>query len=312
MDTNNVRMHLFPIQNVSPIFTPQKQFIDRFGNANAYYPMNPSLYIAEDGQVTILVRRVNYRKFQDKQFILYEPKSISSYVILRGRMPEDGSPICSSSMTCEELGSLWPAKYPSYPTYWLGMEDIRFCNQSTLLLTAPEKNPSGQPCIFLGTLDATHVHSITRCEPSSIEKNWMPYTEQNGSMKIIYNVNPFQIKDLTTDTKATIPLSNELTKELEGYHGSTNGIPYKGCETWRLFLIHVNKERTYHKWLLYNPETTEVHVSKSFVFFEYSAIEFPCSLCEYNGVLYVSLGVNDDSAYIVAINPTSINSWFSL
>jgi len=298
-------MNLFPIVSANPIYVPQKQFVDRFGNANAYVAMNPSLYIDQEGQITLLVRRVNYRKFQDKQFILYEPKSISSYVVLKGSMLDTNIP---NTMTCDELKSIWSADQPSYTTYWLGMEDIRFCcNPTTLLLTVPEKNPSGQPCIFQGLLQGSTVKSIIRCEPSRIEKNWMPYMESDGSTKVIYSVVPFQIKTIHTDETTTIALSEELTQTLEGYHGSTNGICYK--DTWRLFLIHINKERTYHKWLLYNPETKTVRASKEFVFFQYSSIEFPCSLCEYKDTLYVSLGINDDCAQILTLKKSDVDTW---
>jgi hypothetical protein len=207
-------------------------------------------------------------------------------------------------MTAEDLSWSWSADYPSYPTYWLGMEDIRFCDASTILLTVPEKNPSGNPCIFRGTLEGSQIHSITRCNPSHVEKNWMPFTTVEGISKVIYSVQPFQIKDILTDSKELIPFN---TPDLEGYHGSTNGIVFE--DTWRLFLIHTNKERSYHRWFLYNPDTMEVRYSKPFIFFQYSYIEFPCSLCEYNGTIYISLGVNDDKAYILTVEKAEISSW---
>ncbi len=235
--------------------------------------------------------------------MLYESQSISSYVVLRGKMP-----LCTSTMTAKELTCKWPDEYHSYPTFWLGMEDIRFCDESTVLLTVPEKNPSGNPCIFRGILKGSCIEDIIRCEPSKVEKNWMPYMDSSGSTQVIYSVKPFQRKDVVHDTKETIPLSSSLEKDLEGYHGSTNGIVYN-CD-WRLFLIHVNKERSYHKWLLFNPTTKEIRTSKSFVFFQYSYIEFPCSLCEYNGKLYISLGLNDDKAVILTVEKKDVDSSF--
>jgi hypothetical protein len=204
-------------------------------------------------------------------------------------------------MTAKSLTVNW--SIPSYPTYWLGIEDIRFCNESTILFACPEKNPSGNPCMFRGILEESSVHSIVRCEPSVVEKNWMPFT-YNTESSVIYTVSPFQIKSILTDTKTVISLPDTL--ELNGYHGSTNGIPYK--DNSRLFLIHINKERTFHKWLLFYPETNQIQCSKPFVFFQYSYIEFPCSLCEYNGMLYVSLGVNDDKAYILTIEKDDVNN----
>jgi hypothetical protein len=88
--------------------------------------------------------------------------------------------------------------------------------------------------------------------------------------------------------------------ELEGYHGSTNGIVYMG--DYRLFLVHVNRERTYHRWLLFHPSKKTVEVSDEFVFFQHSYIEFPLSLCDHGETLYVSLGVNDEAGYILEID----------
>jgi len=295
-------MDMFPISCCTPILTPQTQFQDRFGQPNAFIEMNPSLYISPDGEITVLVRRINYRKFKDRQFVLYEPKSISSYMILRGTMPAKDQPL---SVSCTSLECLWST--PSYPTYWLGIEDVRFCDKNTILFACPEKNPSGQPCIFRGTLEGSKLHSIVRCEPSSVEKNWMPY-ELNGTYSVVYSLNPFQIKDLLTDIRTTVPMHESIAKGLDGYHGSTNGIVYKN--DWRLFLIHRNKETTTHRWLLYNPVSSEIQYSRPFVFFQYSYIEFPCSLCEYNGMFYVSLGVNDMTAYILTIDPVQVESWF--
>ena len=296
-------MNTFPVHNCSPVLTPQTQFQDRFGHPNAYFDMNPSLTISSSGEFTILVRRINYRKFQDRQFILYEPKSISSYTVLRGTISKTGSVFSSTSMTDSPLTVQWTI--PSHPTYWLGIEDVRFCDSSTVLFAAPEKNPSGNPCIFRGTLEGSTIHSIVRCEPSSIEKNWMPF-EVNGIQSVVYSVYPFQIKDITSDTKQTIA----TYESLQEYHGSTNGIVYN--TVWRLFLIHRNKERTIHRWLLYNPISHEIRYSEPFVFFQYSYIEFPCSLCEYNGLLYVSLGVNDDKAYVLTIEKSAVESSFSV
>ena len=90
--------------------------------------------------------------------------------------------------------------------------------------------------------------------------------------------------------------------ELVGYHGSTNGVPYMGDH--RLFLIHVNRERSFHRWLLFHPSKKTVQVSDEFTFFQHSYIEFPVSLCEYAGKLYVSMGVNDEAAYILEIEAT--------
>ena len=63
-------MTLFPIIHITPIILPESIFIDRFNNQNLYSDINPSIHISENGSVKILVRRINYRKFFNKNFIL--------------------------------------------------------------------------------------------------------------------------------------------------------------------------------------------------------------------------------------------------
>ena len=98
-------------------------------------------------------------------------------------------------------------------------------------------------------------------------------------------------------------------KKLECYHGSTNGIILNKYE--RLFLIHVNKNITSHRWLLFNIETYEITISSEFVFFNHSYIEFPCSLCKYNERIFISIGINDNKAFIIEVVPSDINNSFN-
>jgi hypothetical protein len=126
----------------------------------------------------------------------------------------------------------------------------------------------------------------------------MPYTDSAGRRKAIYSLHPFRIKELEGADLETLGCD---LPELEGYHGSTNGVRYKGGDK-RLFLVHINRERTYHRWLLFGPSDQSVQVSDEFVFFQHSYIEFPLSLCDHGGKLYVSLGVNDEASYILEID----------
>lgn len=130
----SIVMSVFPNVYVTPIHLPQEQFKDTYGNPNAYIPMNPSLRIEPDGRATLLVRCVNYRKYKDRQFTLYQrPWSVSTYRIIRGAVDRflEGA--------VETLGL---AGTEQYPTFWKGMEDIRFAGED-VLVTIPERNPKG-------------------------------------------------------------------------------------------------------------------------------------------------------------------------
>jgi hypothetical protein len=256
--------------------------------------MNPSIHISESGNVKILVRRVNYRKFNNRDFILYEHKSNTIYTLLTGTL--DIKPLNLENFAISTLENIYNIQ--TYPTYWTGIEDIRFINDSTILTTIPECNPSGQPAIFRATLDK-QVHSHTLCSPSAIEKNWMPYIDHTGSHKVIYSLFPLTIKSIDTDDRHVLA----YIPALEGYHGSTNGIVYK---EGRLFLIHINKKRTYHRWILFNPSTHTLQLSEPFTFFKYSHIEFTCSLALFKDRIFVSIGVNDNSAFILELDSTQL------
>jgi hypothetical protein len=290
-------MSLFPVVHITPIILPQLVFKDKFNSPNAYFDMNPSLYISENGSVIILVRRVNYRKYFDKQFVLYEEKSNSIYSILRGNITD--SPLNINDFTIKTIENNY--SMPIYNTYWTGVEDIRFINETNILATIPEGNPNGNPCIFHASLNDNKLHVQQMCKPNNIEKNWMPYFD--NTTKVIYSLFPFTIKSLFDDDKNIMHSDSRL----EGYHGSTNGIEYNGS---RLFLIHSNKERTYHRWILFNPSTNKLNISNEFIFFKHSSVEFTCSLSKFKKRIFISMGINDDKAFILEINSHDIDISF--
>lgn len=279
---------MYPIKRIVPLIFPKERYTDRFGEPNAFVDTNPSMFIRTDGEVTLLVRRVNYRKYADKTFSLGSFPSQSKYVVAKGNVGD------LSRWTSEPM--LIEYGIPTYRSYWVGPEDIRFLSENTVIATIPECNPSGNPAIFRARLDGSVMNSVKQCYPNTTEKNWMPYTDHESTTKVLYSVSPLRMKDVEA---AEMTECGEFA-ELTGYHGSTNGVSYKGDH--RLFLVHVNRERSYHRWLLFHPSKKTVQVSDEFVFFQQSYIEFPVSLCEHGGKLYVSMGVNDEAAYILEVD----------
>lgn len=285
---------MYPIRKITPLIFPKEQYTDRFGEPNAFVDMNPSMYITETGAVTLLVRRVNYRKYANKSFSMGNYPSKSKYVVATGHISDLGNLSVKPMNICYSL--------PAYDTYWVGPEDIRFVDEHTIIATIPECNPTGQPAIFQGSLDDEKMlRYVEPCFPRETEKNWMPYTDEFGENRVVYSLSPFRTKSLKATDLEELPIQ---LPELVGYHGSTNGIRYK--DDWRLFLVHVNRERTYHRWLLFHPAKKTAKVSNEFVFFQHSYIEFPVSLSEHGGSLYVSLGVNDEAAFILELLPPNL------
>jgi hypothetical protein len=288
---------------INPIITPLTCFIDKFYNINSLFSMNPSLFITKYGDVYILLRNINYRKFQDKQFIIYGDYSVSTYFLLKGNI-DDHKPLNLDFFTIDDVNVYY--NKDTHNTYWKGIEDIRFISEDTVLVIVPELNVNGNPSIFKASFDpiSSNIYSFNDCYPNYIEKNWMPYIDDNNKEKVIYSLYPLKIKSIEEDdTKEICTLI-----DLKNYHGSSNGILYRG--NYRLFLIHRNKERVYNAFILFDPTINDIILSKPFVFFKHSFIEFACSLSMYNERIFVSLGVNDSSAYIIELEKNVIDDLF--
>jgi hypothetical protein len=288
---------LFPKKQVYPLIVPQICFKDKYGNTNSFVEMNPSLYISDTGEIIILVRCVNYRKFFNKQFTMYQDYSYSHYYILRGHI-QYNEQLDIENYSINRVGHEYFR--PTYPSYWKGLEDVRFINKNQIIAIVPECNPGGNPSLFCATLEDSLLHSFVECKPSIIEKNWMPFDNN----KVIYSLDPFIVKDIIEDNRTEIGLSDDEKAELKGFHGSTNGIKYD--DKYTLFLIHINRDKVYHKWLLFCPITNEIKLSYEFLFFNHAYIEFTCSLGIYNDRVFISLGVNDDKAYIIETDKETI------
>jgi hypothetical protein len=289
-------MNIIPVTSWYPLVCPQHIFIDRAGLPNAYVDTNPAFFLEPDGSFTCLVRQVNYRKFRDRTFSVGGQQSNTHYHCLRGNYTNRGITIDSSDPV--QLVT----HCPRYPSYWTGAEDIRFVNKSHIIATYPECNQTGNPCMVEGTLQESTITITNVLSPSVVEKNWMPYTDSNGSPWVIYSIYPLSIKPLSSNTIHECGMYSEL----QGYHGSTNGIPYK--EGW-LFLIHAYTDRSRHRWLYFCPVSKICKYSDEFVFLQHSYIEFPCSLTlnTHGDEVIIGLGVNDDKAFLVTVALSDIN-----
>jgi hypothetical protein len=288
---------------INPIIIPLTCFRDNFDKMNALYSMNPSLFITKYGDVYILIRNINYRKFQDKQYTIYENSSKSIYSLLKGNISENKS-LNLDDFTYHNININYNRQ--THSTYWRGIEDIRFISEDVLLSIVPELNVNGNPSIFKASFDTinSEIHSFVECYPNHTEKNWMPYTDDDNKEKVIYSLYPFKIKSIEEDDLKEICTLDEL----KNYHGSSNGILYKG--NYRLFLVHSNKDKVYNMFILFDPTINDIILSKPFLFFKYSYIEFTCSLSIYSERIFVSLGVNDSSAYIIELEKKVIDNLF--
>jgi hypothetical protein len=201
---------IFPKKDIIPIFVPPICLINKHNKYGSYHEMNPSLYINTDGNVTILIRCVNYEKTVFSQqynklicpsgYIssLYENKSNSIYYILNGILDQNDK-FDIENYSCNLLSVNY--NLPTYNTYWTGIEDIRFCDSGKILTTVPELNRQGNPSIFAAELSGNVVSNFVSCSPNNMEKNWMPYLDKDNNFKVIYSISPFIIKSVEGDSR---------------------------------------------------------------------------------------------------------------
>ncbi len=291
-------------QNIYPIIIPILYFKDKYNHHNSFFEMNPSLHIDLKGNVVILIRNIDYRIFSENKFTTYNHPTNSIYMKMTGNI------IKNEKMNIENF-TLEKIEYnydlPVYPTFWKGIEDIRFINETDMLVTVPECNKDGNPCIFKAIITNNKIHTFKVCLPNKIEKNWMPFLNTDGKNKVIYSLNPFLIKSIEEEEFEKWELEESLLFQLKYYHGSTNGIYYKN-HFW--FLIHIKKERVYHKWVKMDTINKQINVSKEFVFFAHSYVEFPTNLCLFDNRIFISLGVNDIKAFIIEIALNELEFYF--
>jgi hypothetical protein len=270
-----------------PLFAPQILFKDRQNEINAFLETNPAVFV--DGEVfTILVRLVNYRKFSNRAYKMGGMLSESNYHLFKAKYGPCGFEITYSAPVT------FINNLPTYYSCWTGFEDIRFLDKDRILCTSPTSSPEGNPVIVQGILKDNTITIQSVCEPSKIEKNWMPF--QVGTQDyVLYSAYPLSLKKLSSP----IPQVLHYADELKGFHGSTNGIVWgEGF----LFIIHKYEYRTMHKWLYFEPVCKKYGYSESFVFHPHSYIEFTCSLVAHNEKLFVGLGVNDDKAFLCEVS----------
>ena len=142
-------MIIFPKKDIIPVIVPQIWFQDKYNNTNNYVEMNPSLFIDTDGNTIILVRCVNYKKFSNKQFTLHDSYSNSVYYLLKGTV-NDREKVDIEKFEYQIVNVEY--NLPTYPTYWFGLEDIRFINANNILVNVPELHDGGKPSIFKAEL----------------------------------------------------------------------------------------------------------------------------------------------------------------
>lgn len=271
-----------------------------------YQQMNVSFpeHVSSDNkELDILVRCVDYEKYPDYTFKLYNDQSNSCYIY--NIIPiEDPNNIKTIGKIIDT------SNCRTYQSYWAGFEDIRFITSDKILVTTTNLHPSGYPRVFLADFDRAtcSINNIIllNYESHLDQKNWLPFNKTDGGTNVIYSVYPLIVLFVSWKGECSVLEKINVDPVLSGYHGSTNGVIFPNTDHF-LFLIHKtvtnNTPYVIHRWLLLSKDLTNVRFSAPFKFFQNSYIEFPCSIrWNNNDELWVGLGVNDNSSFIAVLS----------
>ncbi len=185
---------------------------------------NPSI-AAADGGFRMVVRTANYRCGPHGYEFLEDDRTIRTINYLvsldEGLALRDVAPITEGEIGIER-----------HPTHVLGFEDLRLFHHGGRWLAfanARDLNPEGRAemvCLELTKSEITSARRLAGPEPRRDEKNWMPFTGEDGSLRLVYSLGPTRILGLE-------PGSGELAQVSErsappraaNLRGGSQGVP---------------------------------------------------------------------------------------
>jgi predicted GH43/DUF377 family glycosyl hydrolase len=155
-------------------------------------------------------------------------------------------------------------------------------------------------------------------DSSYCEKNWMPIIDQ--PFTYVKWSNPTEVAlysptDKTTVTKILTKYQQLNTRDLRG---GSQVIPYKDhylAITHEVDLFNSEagrKNATYrHRFILWDKDFNLLRVSPLFDFMD-GSVEFVCGMTEYNDQILITFGFQDNAAYLLSCNKSTINNLLKL
>jgi len=153
---------------------------------------------------------------------------------------------------------------------------------------------------------------------SYCEKNWMPIIDR--PYEYVKWTNPTEVVKYnpTTQTTETIVSTKFQSLNTRDLRGGSQVIPYKNHYLAVLHEVDLfrseagRKNATYrHRFALWDKDFNLLRVSPMFDFME-GKIEFACGMTEYNDQILITFGFQDNIAYLLAVNKSTIDEMVSL
>ena len=144
-------------------------------------------------------------------------------------------------------------------------------------------------------------------EPTYCEKNWMPINDM--PFHFVKWSNPTEIVKVDTETLSSeiVHLVPQTVTPSRDLRGSSHVIKYKEyyiaiTHEVDLWYNEQNQKDSqyYHRFIVWDKDWNIVNITDEFKFFD-AGIEFVCGMVEHDDSLLISLGFQDNAAYIVQL-----------
>lgn len=279
---------------------------------------NPSIY--KDGdELLVNLRNVEYVLYHGEK----EQKFPTRWGPLAYIHPEDDARLKTINFLCKlDPNTFDVATFSKVDTtsldvtpIWtfVGLEDarvVRWDNKLYFSGVRRDTTTNGEGRMELSEIENNKEISRVRINPpvpSYCEKNWMPILDM--PYHYVKWCNPTEVvkANIENGTSERVFLVDSNYHPTRDARGGSQVIPYKG---YRVALIHevelykseggFKDAQYYHRFLVWDKNWNIVAASEDFKFFT-SNIEFSCGITEHNGELLVSVGLQDNAAYLIRI-----------
>ncbi|MBL0210500.1 MAG: hypothetical protein IPQ13_06245 [Holophagaceae bacterium] len=270
--------------------------------AHSYRPMNPSLWFdAETGRRYGSIRHVNF----DTDGGNYTSLAPDRQVRTRNFWVEwdPAGRILQSFEIIDELD--W--ERIEFPVK--GLEDLRlFHHRGRWKFTCTSYEKTGQPQMLFGLLapepdrssrrwKVESLRHIQGAEVRPIEKNWLPFLDSAGELKILYHSDPTRIGRLD-EAAGELVIESVLSPEWNGvdFRGSAPPIQFRGGYLYLVHEVAFEEWRRYtHRFVWMDSGYKIQRVSRPF-YFDTQGVEFAMGLVWDGGHLWIGYGWQDKEA----------------
>jgi hypothetical protein len=295
--------------------------------------MNPSVMV-KNGKVIVIIRNVNYTFYHSEKKLFQHPYGPLTYI-----HPEDDIHLRTWNWYCElsedfkinKFHKIDTSKFDTYEPLWdfVGLEDARLIEWDNKLFISGvrrDTTTNGQGRMEISEIEVSEdgVKEITRkrielsSNPDSYcEKNWMPILDM--PFHYIKWTNPTELVKIDYDVGLSKTLSLRESISLpRDLRGGSQVLPFQNgyiaiTHEVDLFRSEVDRKDAvyYHRFVVWDKNFNIIKVSPEFHFMD-ADVEFCIGLADYGDYYLITLGFQDNAAYILKAPKSFIKDFINI